>query len=157
MSSLRRYEPSVALCQPRAAVPLRGRRGRPVVKTEELFHAIREDAWQRRGAVVEWCGKHRPSMRKLALSRLPWERAFAARMMKIFRAAIAILEELAEFLEREALEVLEREALEVEAAGEDFGQTSEDSACGVLDPDGEVLVLDELTVEEGQMLSWAMA
>ena len=148
MSILKRYEPSVALCQPRAAVPLRGRRGRPAVKTEELFLAIREDAWQRPKSVRDWCGQHRPAMRKLALSRHRHERAFAARMAKIFKAATAILKELSD--------LMEREALEVEAAGEDFGQAPEDCACGV-DPDGEALALDELTVEQGDMLSWAMA
>lgn len=149
MSILRRYEPSVDLCQPRAAVPLLGRRGRPAVKTEELFHAIREDAWSRPGAVRSWCSKYRPAMRKLALSRRPWERAFAARMISIFRAAAKILDELAD--------LSRREALEVEAAGEDFWRAPEDFACGVVDPDGEALALDELTVEQGEMLSWAIA
>lgn len=148
MSILKRYEPSVALCQPRAAVPLRGRRGRPAVKTAELFHAVREDAWSRPGAVRSWCGRHRATMRKLALSRLPWELAFAARMLLIFRAATQILEEIAE--------LYDREALEVEAAGEDFGQAPADCACGV-DPDGEVLALEDLTVGQGRMLAWAMA
>ena len=156
MSILRRYEPSVALCQPRAAVPLRGRRGRPAVKAEELFHAIWEDAWSRPGAVRHWCAQHRPSMRKLALSSLRWERAFAARMLGIFRAAAAIMKEIAELSERSLADLSERVSLEVEAAGEDFGQAPEDCACGV-DPDGEALALEDLTVEQGQLLSWAMA
>lgn len=87
-------------------------------------------------------------MRKLALSRHPWERAFAARMIRIFRVAAEILEEIA------ALYC--REAIEAQAAGEEFGQALEDCACGVLDPDGEVLDLDELTAEQREILSWAL-
>ena len=154
MSMIQRYEPSRDLCQPRAAVPLRGRRGRPAVKAAELFYAIREDAWSRPGAVRCWCRRYRPAMRKLALSRRPWERAFAARMLQVFRAAAEILEEITA--------LFEREALEVEAAGEDFGRAPEDCARGV-DPDGEVFEdgevfdLADLTVEQGELLSWAMA
>ena len=149
MSTIERYEPSRDLCQLRAAKRLTGRRGRPMVRTKELFQAAREDAWKRPGAVRSWCGQHRPAMRKLALSRLPWERAFAARMVKIFRAATAILEEMAE--------LFEREALEVEAAGEDFGQQEDHAFQALDDPDGEVVDLGELTAAEADMLSWATA
>jgi hypothetical protein len=117
---------------------------------EEILQAASEDAYRRPGAVSHWCGKHRKSIRELALRGRPWEKRFARRMTDLFRQLSAIVEELAE--------LQDRERIETEAAGQEFHESEEPEVFDGLDfDDGEPLRLDDLTVEQAGMVGWALA